>query len=74
MNLRKDGTIWDKHIEWRSPMRWPVGGPYLLLYLATVMFFWWPLAIIYKPLWYINTVLFIVSTVLNATSHRKTAS
>jgi len=31
MNLRKDGTIWDKHIEWRSPMRWPVGGPYLLL-------------------------------------------
>jgi len=27
------------------------------------MFFWWPLAIIYKPLWYINTVLFIVSTV-----------
>jgi hypothetical protein len=58
-------------IQWRSPLRWPVGGPYLLLYLATVMFYWWPLATIYKPLWYIYAVLFIISTVLNATSHRK---
>ena len=25
-----------KGIQWRSPMRWSVGGPYLILYLATV--------------------------------------
>ena len=59
-----------KKIQWRSPMRWSVGGPYLLLYLATVMFYWWPLATIYKPLWYVYAVLFIISTVLNATSHK----
>jgi hypothetical protein len=60
-----------KRIEWRSPMRWPVGGPYLLLYLATVMFYWWPLALIYKPLWYAYGGLFVISTVLNVSSHKK---
>lgn len=58
-------------IEWRSPIRWSIGGLYLLLYLATVMFYWWPLATIYKPLWYVYAVLFVISTVLNTTSHRK---
>jgi len=58
-------------IEWRSPMRWSIGGPYLLLYLATVMFYWWPLATIYKPLWYVYAALFVTSTILNATSHKK---
>ena len=57
--------------EWRSPMRWSIGGPYLLLYLATVMFYWWPLATIYKPLWYVYAALFVTSTILNATSHKK---
>jgi hypothetical protein len=59
-----------RHIGWRSPLRWSVGGPYLLLYLATVMFYWWPLALIYKPLWYVYAVLFGISTILNLTSHK----
>ncbi|MBN1370463.1 MAG: hypothetical protein JW987_00775 [Anaerolineaceae bacterium] len=61
-----------KGIEWRDPIRWPIFGPYIFLYLATVMFYWWPLARIWKPLWVAYTVLFVISTVLNATSHKRT--
>jgi hypothetical protein len=59
-----------KGIEWRNPPRWPVLAPYLFLYLATVMFYWFPLALVYKPLWYVYAVLFVVSTTLNVTSHK----
>jgi len=58
-----------REIEWRSPIRWSIFGPYVVLYLATVMFYWWPLALLYKPLWYGYAILFIVSTGLNVTSH-----
>jgi hypothetical protein len=58
-----------RRIQWRSPPYWPVLGPYVTLYLATVMFYWWPLALIYKPLWYLYGALFLVSTFLNVTSH-----
>jgi hypothetical protein len=60
-----------KKIQWRSPIYWPVFGPYIVLYLATVMFYWWPLALIYKPLWYAYAILFIVSTILNIASHQE---
>ena len=60
-----------KRIEWRNPIRWPIGGPYLFLYLATVMFYWFPLALVSRPLWYAYAALFIVSTILNVTSHKR---
>jgi hypothetical protein len=60
-----------RRIEWRNPIRWSVFGPYIFLYLSTVMFYWWPLALIYKPLWYLYAILFITSTILNITSHQK---
>jgi hypothetical protein len=60
-----------RQIEWRSSVRWSILGPYVTLYLATVMFYWWPLALIYKPLWYAYAILFIASTILNVTSHRR---
>lgn len=59
-------------IEWRSPIRWPVFGPYVSLYFATVMFYWWPLARVSWPLWYAYAVLFVISTILNVTSHKGT--
>jgi hypothetical protein len=59
-----------KRIEWRNPIHWPVFGPYIFLYLSTIMFYWWPLALIYKPLWYLFAILFITSTILNVTSHK----
>ena len=58
-------------IQWRSPIQWSIFGPYITLYLATVMFYWWPLALIYKPLWYVYALLFVISTILNVTSHQR---
>lgn len=62
-----------RKIQWRDPIRWQVFGPYVLLYLATVMFYWWPLAHIRRPLWYVYATLFIISTMLNVTSHKNPA-
>lgn len=59
-----------KQIRWRTPPRWPIFVPYVLLYLATIMFYWWPLALLSRPLWTVYGVLFVISTVLNVTSHR----
>ena len=60
-----------RRIQWRNPIHWPIFGPYVFLYLATVMFYWWPLGNIGRPLWYVYAVLFVISTVLNITSHRR---
>lgn len=59
-----------KGIQWRNPIHWPIFGPYVFLYLATIMFYWWPLGLVSRPLWYVYAVLFIVSTTLNVTSHK----
>jgi hypothetical protein len=61
-----------KKIRWRNPPYWPIFAPYLLLYLATVMFYWFPLGLLSRPVWTVYAVLFIASTVLNATSHKGT--
>lgn len=57
------------HIAWREPIRWTIFAPYVGLYLATVMFYWWPLATLYRPLWFVYAVLFVISTALNVASH-----
>lgn len=57
-------------IEWRSPIQLNIFIPYIILYLATVMFYWWPLANINKSLWYVAALLFVISTALNVTSHK----
>jgi len=56
-------------IKWRNPIVWSVLVPYVLLYLGTIMFYWFPLGILGKPLWYIYAILFIFGTYLNVTSH-----
>ena len=58
-----------KQINWRKPIRKDIMFPYVTLYLATIMFYWWPLGILSQPLWYAYAVLFVISTVLNLTSH-----
>jgi hypothetical protein len=58
-------------IHWRAPFRWQVGVPYVILYLTTVMFYWWPLCEMHRALWYAQAALFVLSTVLNPTSHRR---
>jgi hypothetical protein len=54
---------------WRSPVFLPILIPYVILYLGTIMFYWFPLALINRNLWYIYTMLFAISTILNITSH-----
>lgn len=56
-------------IQWRNPIRWSIFLPYVVLYLATVMFYWWPIAEISKALWFVYAVLFVLAMLLNLTSH-----
>ena len=56
-------------IQWRNPIAWPVFIPYVLLYLGTIMFYWFPVGMLSRPLWYLYAALFAVSTYLNVTSH-----
>ena len=42
-----------RKIQWRKSVQSPIFWMYLFLYLATVMFYWWPIGMLYKPLWYI---------------------
>ena len=58
-----------KGIEWRNPLRKDIMFPYVTLYLGTVMFYWWPLALLYRPLWFVFGALFVIGTILNITSH-----
>jgi hypothetical protein len=58
-----------KKIQWRNPLRLSIMFPYVSLYLGTVMFYWWPLALLSRPLWVVFAVLFVIGTILNVTSH-----
>lgn len=57
-------------VAWRAPILWPVFVPYVLLYLSSLMFYWWPLGNLQRPLWFIYGVLFAISTLLNVASHK----
>lgn len=57
------------HINWRTPIRWPIFIPYVVLYLASIMFYWWPLATISRPLWFVYAALFVASAIFNVLSH-----
>lgn len=56
-------------IQWRNPLRIKIMIPYVFLYLSTVMFYWWPLGILSRPLWFAFAILFVIGTILNITSH-----
>jgi hypothetical protein len=56
-------------IPFRNPLRLSVVFPYVFLYLTTVMFYWWPLGQLSRPLWLAYAILFVIATILNITSH-----
>jgi len=58
-----------KRIQWRNPLRLSIMFPYVFLYLATVMFYWWPLGLLSRPLWIAFGVLFVIGSILNIASH-----
>lgn len=56
-------------IDFRSPFVASVGAPYVVLYLATLMFYWWPLWDRSRLLWAGYAVLYAIAMVLNIRSH-----
>ena len=58
-----------KQIPWRKPLVPRIMWPYVTLYLATLMFYWWPLGLLGRPFWLAFGVLFVLGTILNVTSH-----
>ena len=56
-------------IPFRNPLQLSIVFPYAFLYLATMMFYWWPLGLLSRPLWFVYAILFVISTILNITSH-----
>jgi len=56
-------------IPWRNPLRLSIMIPYVFLYLATVMFYWWPLGLLSRRLWSAYAILFVIATILNVTPH-----
>jgi len=56
-------------IPWRKPLQPGIMVPYVTLYLATLMFYWWPLHPLSMPLWIVYTILYIIAMVLNIRSH-----
>ena len=56
-------------IQFRNPLRISIVIPYVFLYLATVMFYWWPLGRLSRQYWFAYAILFVISTILNITSH-----
>lgn len=58
-------------IKWRDPIRLPIFIPYVVLYLATIMFYWWPLGLLSRPLWFVYMLLVVMGFIFNITSHKK---
>ncbi len=56
-------------IPFRNPLRYSIAFPYVFLYLATVMFYWWPLWPLSRLLWFIYAILYVIATILNIKSH-----
>jgi hypothetical protein len=56
-------------IPFRNPFRPSVALPYVFLYLGSIMFYWWPVGMLSRPLWVVYSVLFVIGTILNITSH-----
>ena len=56
-------------IPWRNPLQLRIMLPYAFLYLTTIMFYWWPVGLLSRPLWFVYAILFIIGTILNVTSH-----
>ena len=57
-------------VQWRrTPVRWSVFVPYLVLYFSAQMFLWWPLWDAQRTLWGGFLVLFVANTALNLRGH-----
>lgn len=63
------GVDWFRPIEWRSPPRWPIFIPYVLLFIFSQFGFWIPLWYVALGTWIVFGVLYAANTILNISSH-----
>jgi hypothetical protein len=56
-------------VSFRDPVYWPILLPYAVLYVGSLMFYWFPVGRLSRRLWFIYGGLYAVSTALNALSH-----
>ena len=56
-------------IQFRNPLHVSVLIPYVALYMAMMMFYWWPLYRLNRTLWGVYAVLYVIATILKVTSH-----
>jgi hypothetical protein len=65
------GSIVDilKPVNWRAPIRWSIFLTYVILYIAAQFSFWIPLWFVWLGYWIVYTALYMISTVLNISTH-----
>ena len=56
-------------IQWRTPPRWSVFIPFVVLYSAAQVMLWIPLWFVHPVLWAVYGVLFVINTGLNIRGH-----
>ena len=61
-------------VEWRSPPRWSVLVPYVVLFIASQFAFWIPLWYVGRGYWLAYSAFYVLNTGLNLYSHKKRAS
>lgn len=49
-----------RQIPFRNPLQLTIVIPYVFLYLATVMFYWWPLWPLSRQLWFVYAILYVI--------------
>lgn len=62
--------VW-RRVEWRSPVRWRMLVPYVVLYFYAQMFLWWPLWDLARLAWLTFALTFVANTGLNLYGHTK---
>jgi hypothetical protein len=58
-------------VSWRSPTRWSVFIPFVLLFMIAQFAFWIPLWSIGIAYWIVYTLMYALNTALNLNSHRR---
>ena len=59
-------------VQWRKPIRWSIFLPYVILYVSAQFAFWIPLWFIWRGYWILYTLLYVINTGLNISTHFRT--
>ncbi len=62
--------VW-RPIAWRSPPRWSIFGPYVGLFVASLLLYWASMWAVGVGYWIAFGVMYLLHTALNVYSHRR---